>query len=95
MAWFAAGSCKRALTSKFSDAAIQFCLMLKNLFGLALRQATGLMESVLQLCSLAWSAPDFSSLKETKMNRIKRLGERVMFRTFDRQHTSSHIESFY
>ena len=49
MAWFAAASGKRGRSPKFSDAAIQFCLTLKNLFGLALRQTTGLVESVLQL----------------------------------------------
>ena len=49
MSWFAAASGKRGRSPKFSDAAIQFCLTLKNLFGLALRQTTGLVESVLQL----------------------------------------------
>ena len=43
-------------------AAIQFCLTLKNLFGLALRQATELVESVLQLSGLSWPTPDFSTL---------------------------------
>ena len=46
----------------FSDAAIQLCLTLNNLFGLALRQTTGMVESVLQLCGLAWPVPDFSTL---------------------------------
>ncbi len=49
MVWFAPASGKRGRSPKFSDAAIQFCLTLKNLFGLALRQTTGLVESVLQL----------------------------------------------
>ena len=62
MSWFAAASGKRGRSPKFSDAAIQFCLTLKNLFGLALRQSTGLVQSVLQLSGLAWSAPDFSTL---------------------------------
>jgi hypothetical protein len=62
MVWFAAASGKRGRSPKFSDAAIQFCLTLKNLFGLALRQTTGLVESVLQLCGLAWPVPDFSTL---------------------------------
>lgn len=62
MTWFAAGSGKRERSPKFSDAAIQFCLMLKSLFGLTLRQTTGLVESVLQLCGLAWPVPDFSTL---------------------------------
>jgi len=62
ISWFAAGSGKRGRSPKFSDAAIQFCLTLKNLFGLALRQTTGLVQSVLQLCGLAWPVPDFSTL---------------------------------
>ena len=62
LCWFAAASGKRGHSPKFSDAAIQFCLTLKNLFGLALRQTTGLVQSLLQLSGLAWSAPDFSTL---------------------------------
>lgn len=62
MSGFAATSGKRGCSPKFSDAAIQFGLTLKNLFGLALRQTTGLVQSVLQLSGLAWSAPDFSTL---------------------------------
>jgi hypothetical protein len=42
MAWFAAASSgKRGRSPKFSDAAIQFFLTLKILFGLALRHTTG------------------------------------------------------
>lgn len=52
MTWFAAASGKRGRSPKLSDVAIQFCLMLKNLFGLVLRQANGLLESVLQLSGL-------------------------------------------
>lgn len=62
MCWFAAACGKRVRSPKFSDAAIQFGLTLKNLFGLALRQTTGLLQSVLQLSGLAWPAPDFSTL---------------------------------
>jgi hypothetical protein len=62
MCWFAAASGKPARTPKFSDAAIQFCLTLKNLFCLALRQTTGLVESVLHLYGLAWPVQDFSTL---------------------------------
>ncbi len=51
MAWFAATSGKLGRSSRSSDAAIQFCLTLKNLFGLALRQPTGLVESILKLCA--------------------------------------------
>lgn len=47
MQWFAAASGKRGRSPKFSDAAIQFCLTIKNLFGLALRQTMGFVESLL------------------------------------------------
>ncbi|MEG0921771.1 MAG: transposase [Comamonas sp.] len=46
ISWFAAASGKRRHSPKFSDAAIQFCLTVKSLFGLALRQATGLVHGV-------------------------------------------------
>lgn len=46
----------------FSDAAIQTCLMLKALFGLPLRQTTGLVASLLKLARLDWPVPDFSTL---------------------------------
>ena len=53
----------------FSDAAIQFCLTLKCMFGLGLRQATGLAESLIQLARLDWAVPDYSIL-----NRFTSLG---------------------
>ncbi|MEG0046198.1 MAG: transposase, partial [Comamonas sp.] len=62
MQWFAAASGKRGRSPKFSDAAIQFCLTIKNLFGLALRQAVGFVESLLKLSGLHWPVPDFSTI---------------------------------
>lgn len=55
MDWLAPGSGKRGRAEKFSDAAIQFCLMFKNLFGLAMRQATGMIASLLKRSGLDWS----------------------------------------
>ncbi|WP_028452950.1 IS5/IS1182 family transposase, partial [Chitinilyticum aquatile] len=52
MAWFAAPTGKRGRAERFSDAAIQFCLMVKNLFNLALRQTTGMVASLLKLAGL-------------------------------------------
>lgn len=60
--WFAAACGKRGRSPKFSDAAIQFCLTLKHLFGLALRQPTGLVQLVEQLCGLTWSVPGLITL---------------------------------
>lgn len=46
----------------FSDAAIQFCLRIKCLFGLALRQSLGFVESLLRLAGLDWPVPDYSTV---------------------------------
>ena len=62
MAWFAAPTGKRGRQPVFSDAAIQTCLMIKALFGLPLRQTTGLVASLVKLAGLDWPTPDFSTL---------------------------------
>lgn len=62
MTWFAGRSGKRGRSDTFSDAAIQFCLMVKGLFGLPLRQATGTVASLLKMAKLDWQVPDFSTL---------------------------------
>ena len=61
MAWFAAPTGKRGRSPTFSDAAIQFCLSIKNLLGLALRQALGFVQSLLRLADLSWPVPDFAA----------------------------------
>jgi hypothetical protein len=58
----AAPSGRRGRPTAFSNAAIQACLMLKALFGLPLRQTTGLVASLLRLAKLNWPVPDFSTL---------------------------------
>jgi Transposase DDE domain len=62
MQWEATPSGRRGRQQIFSDAAIQACLTMKVLFGMALRQATGFVESLLQLIGLDWKVPDFSTL---------------------------------
>jgi hypothetical protein len=62
MEWLAAPSGRLGRPTTFSDAAIQTCLMLKALFGLPLRQTTGLVASLLKLAKLDWPVPDFSTL---------------------------------
>lgn len=62
MAWFAGSSVKRGRSAVYCDAAIQFCLSLKCLFGLPLRQHLGLLESLLKLSALNWPVPDFSTV---------------------------------
>ncbi len=53
---------KRGRQPQYSDAAIQTCLTMKVLFGMAFRQTTGFVESLLRLVGLDWSVPDFSTL---------------------------------
>jgi hypothetical protein len=62
MQWYAPASGKQGRQRIFSDAAIEFCLSIKCLFGLALRQSLGMVESVLRLAGLDWRAPDFSTV---------------------------------
>ena len=62
MQWYAQASGKRGRQQLFSDAAIQFCLSIKCLFGLALRQSLGLVQSLLRLAHLDWKVPDFSTI---------------------------------
>jgi len=62
MEWAGLPSGKRGRSPSFSDAAVQFCLMIKNLYGLALRQTTGMVRSLLKRAELGWEVPDFSTL---------------------------------
>ncbi|WP_037279629.1 IS5 family transposase, partial [Rubellimicrobium mesophilum] len=61
----------------FSDAAIQFCLSIKVLFGLALRQTIGMVESLLRMAGLEdWPVPDYSTL----CRRQKTVSIQISFR---------------
>jgi hypothetical protein len=62
MRWYVTVSGKRGHQQTFSDAAIQFCLGIKCLFGLALRQSLGLVEGLLRMAGLDWKVPDFSTV---------------------------------
>jgi len=76
MTWEAKPTGKRGRRLTYSDAAIQTCLTMKVLFGMALRQTTGLVESLLQLSGLDWSVPDFSTLSR----RQKTLAVNIPYR---------------
>lgn len=60
--WYAQPKAKQGRNQTYSDAAIQCCLMIKSLFRLSLRMVTGFVQSLIKLCSLDWSAPDYSTL---------------------------------
>ena len=62
MGWHGAPSGNRRRTPTFSDAAIQFCLTIKCLFNLALRQTVGMVQSLLRLAGLNRPTPDFSTV---------------------------------
>lgn len=62
MEWLAPASRRPGRPQTFSDAAIQFCLSIKVLFGLALRQTIGMVASLLKMAGLDWPVPDFSTL---------------------------------
>ena len=62
MNWRGRPSGKRGRSQTFSDEAIQFCLSIKCLFNLPLRQAMGMVQSLLHLASLDWAVPDYSTI---------------------------------
>jgi Transposase DDE domain. len=76
LTWEAKPTGKRGRQPIYSDAAIQTCLTMKVLFGMALRQTTGFVESLLQLSGLDWSVPDFSTLSR----RQKTLAVNIPYR---------------
>lgn len=79
MVWEAAPTGKRGRQPDDSDAAIQTCLTMKVLFGMALRQTTGFVESLLRLIGLDWAVPDFSTLSR----RQKTLKVNIPYRGSD------------
>ena len=62
MAWHAPHEGRSGRPPVFSNAAIQFCLSIKVLFKLPLRQTAGMVASLLQLAGLDWPVPDYSTL---------------------------------
>ena len=76
MAWAAQPTGKRGRKPSYSNPAIQTCLTMKVLFGMALRQTTGFVESLLCLIGLDWDVPDFSTLSR----RQKTLAVIIPFR---------------
>ena len=60
--WYAEPQGKQGRSQTYSDIAIQCCLMIKSLFRLTLRMVTGFVQSLIKLCGLDWTAPDFTTL---------------------------------
>jgi hypothetical protein len=71
MTWEAAPTGKRGRQRDCGDAAIQTCLTMKVLFGMAPRQTTGFVECLLRLIGLDWTVPDFGTLsRRQKMLKV-------------------------
>lgn len=79
MTWEATPTGKRGRQPDYGDAAIQTCLTMKVLFGMALRQTTGVVESLLRLIGLDWKMPDFSTVSR----RQKTLKVNIPYRGSD------------
>jgi len=62
LTWLAPHDGSPGRPAVFSDAAIQFCLTIKVLFKLPLRQTTGMVASLLKMANLDWAAPDYTTL---------------------------------
>ena len=76
MIWDCAPTGRRGRQQTYSDAAIQTCLSMKVLFGMALRHTIGFVESLLRLVGLDWAVPDFSTLSR----RLKTLAFNIPYR---------------
>ena len=76
MRWHGCASGKRGRSPKYSEAAIQFCLTIKGLFNLALRQAMGMAQSLLKLAGLDWQVPDFSTVSRRQKHLAVTIGAR-------------------
>ena len=79
MTWLAPPDGSPGRPAVFSDAAIQFCLTIKALFKLPLRQTTGMVARPLKMADLAWAAPDYTTL----CRRQKALVVQIPYRRAD------------
>ncbi len=79
MTWLAPPDGGPGRPAVFSDAAIQFCLTIKVMFKLPLRQTTGMVASLLKLADLDWAVPDYTTL----CRRQKTLAVQIPYRRAD------------
>lgn len=59
MSWLAPPEGSPGRPAAFSDTAIQFCLSIKVLFKLPLRQTAEMAASLLKMAGLDWAVPDY------------------------------------
>jgi hypothetical protein len=61
---------KRGSSKTYSDLAIQFCLTIKSLYRLGLRQTVGMVESLIKLANLDWDVLDFNTLSRRQKSLV-------------------------
>jgi hypothetical protein len=83
MPWYAPASGRRGRQHIFSDAAIQFCLSIKCLFGLALRQSLGWVESLLRMVGLDWKESGCSTVSRRQKTLRVQWPSRASTRALD------------
>ena len=79
MTWLAPHDGGLSRPAVFSDTAIQFCLTIKVLFKLPLRQTTGMVASLLNMANLDWALLDYTTL----CRRQKTLAVQIPYRRAD------------
>lgn len=79
MTWLAPHDGSPGRPAVFSDSAIRFCLTIKVLFKLPLRQTTGMVASLLKMADLDWAVPDYTTL----CRRQQTLAVRIPYRRVD------------
>ncbi len=60
--WYGQSQGKQGRNQIYSNIAIQCCLMIKSLFRLSLRMVIGFVQSLIKICVLNWTAPDYTTL---------------------------------
>jgi hypothetical protein len=79
MTWLAPHDGCPGRPAVFSDAAIQFCLTIKVLFKLPLRQTTGMVAGLLKMAGVDWAVPDYTTL----CRRQRTLAVQIPYRRAD------------
>ncbi|MBB3711737.1 hypothetical protein FHS00_001308 [Limimaricola variabilis] len=79
MTWLAPHEGQPGRPPIFSEGAIQFCLSIKVLFKLPLRQTAGMVASLLRMAGLDWPVPDYSTLCRSQ----KALAVQIPYRRAD------------
>ena len=66
MQWHGSANGKPGRSPTFSDTAVQFCLAIKGLLDLSLRQAMRVTKKLLQAAGLNWPVPNFSTVSRRR-----------------------------